>query len=125
MAVGYLFRDRRSRIGAGLSHPLLAPYQAFQTADGWINVGAANQTNWLRLLDVIDAVEWAEDPDFRSNEDRMAHLDRLVDMLAPIFKSRPSADWLASMEAAGIPAGPVLDIAQMHPTRKYWPVIWC
>jgi crotonobetainyl-CoA:carnitine CoA-transferase CaiB-like acyl-CoA transferase len=98
----------------GSSHPLLAPYQAFPTADGWINVGAANQTNWLRLLDVIEAAELADDPDFRSNEDRMAHLDRLVDTLAPIFKSRPSADWLACMEAAGIPAGPVLDIAQMQ-----------
>ena len=108
------FATGEAESAQGSSHPLLAPYQAFQTADGWINVGAANQTNWLRLLDVIDAVELAEDPDFRSNEDRMAHLDRLVDMLAPIFKSRPSADWLASMEAAGIPAGPVLDIAQMQ-----------
>ncbi len=98
----------------GSSHPLLAPYQAFPTADGWINVGSANQTNWLRLLDVIGAAELANDPDFKSNEDRMAHLDRLVDTLSPIFKSRPSADWLTSMEAAGIPAGPVLDIAQMQ-----------
>ena len=98
----------------GSSHPLLAPYQAFPTADGWINVGSANQTNWLRLLDVIDAAELADDPDFKSNEDRMAHLDRLVDTLSPIFKSRPSADWLTSMEAACIPAGRVLDIAQMQ-----------
>ena len=98
----------------GSSHPLIAPYQAFPTADGWINVGAANQTNWLRLLDVIEAKHLADDPDFASNEARMAHLDRLIDALAPIFRGKPSAVWLARMEAAGIPAGPVLDIVQMQ-----------
>src|SRR5262249_57573727 len=39
----------------GSAHPLNAPYQAFATSDGWITLGAANQTNWLRLLDVLDA----------------------------------------------------------------------
>ena len=39
----------------GSAHPLNAPYQAFQTKDGWINIGAANQSNWLRLLKVISA----------------------------------------------------------------------
>ncbi len=98
----------------GSSHPLIAPYQAFPTADGWINVGAANQTNWLRLLEVIEAKHLADDPDFASNEERMAHLDRLVDALAPIFKGKSSAIWLARMESAGISTGPVLDIVQMQ-----------
>ena len=108
------FATGASAPALGSSHPLIAPYQAFPTADGWINVGAANQTNWLRLLDVIGATELADDPEFASNADRMAHLDRLVDMLTPIFKGKPSAIWLAQMEAAGIPAGPVLDISQMQ-----------
>ena len=108
------FATGASAPALGSSHPLIAPYQAFPTADGWINVGAANQTNWLRLLEVIGATELADDADFASNEDRMAHLDRLVDTLTPIFKGKPSADWLAQMEAAGIPAGPVLDISQMQ-----------
>jgi crotonobetainyl-CoA:carnitine CoA-transferase CaiB-like acyl-CoA transferase len=98
----------------GSAHPLNAPYQAFATADGWINVGAANQSNWERLLAVLDAPELAEDGRFASNALRMANLPALVDLLAPIFTARSSADWLARLEAAGVPAGPVLAIDEMH-----------
>ena len=108
------FATGASSPALGSSHPLIAPYQAFPTADGWINVGAANQTNWLRLLDVIGAKYLANEADFASNEDRMAHLDRLIHTLSPIFKEKCSAIWLTRMEAAGIPAGPVLDIVQMQ-----------
>jgi crotonobetainyl-CoA:carnitine CoA-transferase CaiB-like acyl-CoA transferase len=98
----------------GSAHPLNAPYQAFATADGWINVGAANQSNWERLLAVLDAPELAEDGRFASNALRMTNLPALVELLAPIFATRSSADWLARLEAAGVPAGPVLSIDEMH-----------
>ena len=48
----------------GSAHPLNAPYQAFETKDGWINVGAANQRNWERLCEVMEAPELAADPRF-------------------------------------------------------------
>ncbi len=98
----------------GSAHPLNAPYQAFATADGWITVGAANQPNWLRLLDVMGAQHLAADPRFATNADRMAHLQALADALAPLFRARSSADWLARLAAAGVPAGPVLDVKEMH-----------
>ena len=98
----------------GSAHPLNAPYQAFRTRDGWINVGAANQTNWLRLVEVIEAPELAEDPRFTDNAGRMTNLSALVEALAPHLACRTTADWLARLEAAGVPAGPVLDIAEMH-----------
>ena len=98
----------------GSAHPLNAPYQAFQTADGWITVGAANQPNWLRLVEVLAAPELAEDPRFRTNPDRMAHLAELEAALTAHFRRRSSADWLGLLEASGVPAGPVLDINQMH-----------
>jgi crotonobetainyl-CoA:carnitine CoA-transferase CaiB-like acyl-CoA transferase len=98
----------------GSAHPLNAPYQAFRTRDGWITVGAANQVNWLRLVRVIDAPELAEDPRFAENADRMKNLPALVDALAPHLASHTTADWLTRLEAAGVPAGPVLDIAEMH-----------
>ncbi len=98
----------------GSAHPLNAPYQAFATADGWITVGAANQRNWQRLLEAIEAPDLAADPRFADNAGRMAHLAALEEALAPYFKRRASADWLARLEAAGVPAGPVLDVAQMH-----------
>ena len=74
----------------GSAHPLNAPYQAFETADGWITVGAANQGNWLRLLEVLEAA------------------------LNAIFRIRGNADWLERFEAAGFPAGPVQSIQEMH-----------
>jgi crotonobetainyl-CoA:carnitine CoA-transferase CaiB-like acyl-CoA transferase len=98
----------------GSAHPLNAPYQAYPTADGWINVGAANQSNWLRLLDAIEAPELAEEPRFADNPGRMGNLDELTAVLSAIFRRRSTADWLAVLERAGVPAGPVLTIAEMH-----------
>lgn len=98
----------------GSAHPLNAPYQAFQTADGWITVGAANQTNWLRLIEMLGAPELASDPRFADNRARMRHLSELEEALTVHFRQRTSQDWLDRFEAAGVPAGPVLDIAQMH-----------
>jgi crotonobetainyl-CoA:carnitine CoA-transferase CaiB-like acyl-CoA transferase len=98
----------------GSAHPLNAPYQAFETADGWIVVGGANQRAWQRLVEALGAPDLAEDPRFRDNRDRMRHLDALVAALQPHFARRSSADWLARLEAAGVPAGPVNDIAQVH-----------
>ncbi len=98
----------------GSAHPLNAPYQAFESADGWLNLGAANQANWLRLLEVIEAPEWAGDPRFADNQARITNLAALVETLAPYFKTRRANDWLARLEAAGVPAGPVLSVGEMH-----------
>ncbi len=98
----------------GSAHPLNAPYQAFETADGWINIGAANQSNWLRLLDILEAPELRDDPRFELNQGRMQHLPELVEALNAHFRTRSTAEWLERLEAGGLPAGPVLDINQMH-----------
>jgi crotonobetainyl-CoA:carnitine CoA-transferase CaiB-like acyl-CoA transferase len=98
----------------GSAHPLNAPYQAFATADGWINIGAANQANWLRLLNVLEAPELADDRRFARNHDRMTNLAALVETLAPHLRRRTTADWQGRLEAAGVPAGPVLSITEMH-----------
>ena len=98
----------------GSAHPLNAPYEAFETADGWITIGAANQTNWRRLLEVLDAEALSADPRFSLNRDRMANRHALAETLAPIFRAHGSAEWLARLEAGGVPAGPVLDVNAMH-----------
>ncbi len=98
----------------GSAHPLNAPYQAFETADGWITVGAANQGNWLRLLEVLEAPELSEDPRFIEPKGRMDHLGELEAALNAIFRKRGNADWLARFEAAGLPAGPVQSILEMQ-----------
>ena len=98
----------------GSAHPLNAPYQAFETADGWIVIGGSNQKNWLNALKALNAEPLAADPRFAENADRMAHLQELETALAPYFKRHTSEDLLARFEAAGVPAGPVYDVLQMH-----------
>ena len=98
----------------GTAHPLNAPYQAFPASDGWITVGAANQENWLRLLEALGAPELRDDPRFVNNAGRMRNLSALTEALTPLFQRRTVAEWLRRLEESGVPAGPVLDIAQMH-----------
>lgn len=98
----------------GTAHPLNAPYQAFPTRDGWLTLGAANQANWARLVEVLGAPELARDARFADNASRMQHLKELEAALVPHFARRTTAEWLATLETAGVPAGPVLDINQMH-----------
>jgi crotonobetainyl-CoA:carnitine CoA-transferase CaiB-like acyl-CoA transferase len=98
----------------GTGHPLNAPYQAFAVADGWITVGAANQGNWLRLLEALEAPDLGDDARFANNAERMRNLPALQAKLTPLFKRRSSAEWLRRLEEAGVPAGPVLDVNQMH-----------
>lgn len=97
----------------GSAHPLNGPYQAFETSNGWITIGAANQRNWERLLDAMEAPEIAADPRFASNTDRMANLKALEDVLTPVFKTRTQAEWLERLEKAGVPAGPVMNVTEM------------
>jgi crotonobetainyl-CoA:carnitine CoA-transferase CaiB-like acyl-CoA transferase len=97
----------------GSAHPMAAPYQALQTADGWINIGAANQANWLRLVEVIENPELARDPRFVDNAARMQNLPVLIEILSEKLVQRNAADWLARLEAVGVPASPVLSIGEM------------
>jgi crotonobetainyl-CoA:carnitine CoA-transferase CaiB-like acyl-CoA transferase len=98
----------------GSAHPLMAPYQAFETADGWINVGAANQANWEKLARLIGAEHLIDDPRFATNADRMANRAVLEGLLNQALKARPTDAWLADFDAGGLPAGPVLSITEMH-----------
>jgi crotonobetainyl-CoA:carnitine CoA-transferase CaiB-like acyl-CoA transferase len=98
----------------GSAHPLNAPYEAFETSDGWINLGAANPTNWLRLVELLQRPELATDPRFADSSGRITNRVPLAQTLAPEFRKRTSAEWLAALEAVKIPAGPVLDVIQMH-----------
>ena len=103
-----------SPMAMGSAHPLMAPYQSFETRDGWVNIGAANQANWERLLEVLGASELGRDRRFADNAGRMKNLAELVEQLTPYFRAQTTAFWLEKLQAAGIPAGPVLSIAAMH-----------
>jgi crotonobetainyl-CoA:carnitine CoA-transferase CaiB-like acyl-CoA transferase len=97
----------------GSAHPLNAPYQAFATKDGWINVGAANQKNWQLFLGVLGAEHLAADPRVADNAGRMANLPALVETLTGYFRQRTTKEWLDGFAGVGVPAGPVLSIGEM------------
>ncbi|MEZ4713460.1 MAG: CoA transferase [Caldilineaceae bacterium] len=98
----------------GSAHPLMAPYQAFETQDGWINIGAANQANWEKLITALGAQELGADSRFVDNAGRLTNLPALVALLTPYFHHKTTAQWMAEFDAIGLPAGPVLSIAEMH-----------
>ena len=98
----------------GSGHPLTAPYQAFETKDGWITLGASNQKTWQQFVGMLDAPDIAGDARFSDNAGRMANLTALISALTPHFKKRTTSEWLALLEKAGVPAGPVLSIQEMH-----------
>ena len=97
----------------GSAHPLTAPYQAFETSDGWITVGGSNQATWHRLVGVVGLPDLAEDPRFLENADRMQNVNELAAVLSERFKTRPTAEWLRLLEEGGVPAGPVASIGEM------------
>ena len=98
----------------GSAHRLTAPYQAFETSDGYVNVGAANQANWERLCAAIGRDELASDPRFAEPKDRMNNLDELIATLELTFSQKSSDHWLRALEAAGVPAGPIYDLEQVY-----------
>jgi len=98
---------------SGSAHILTAPYQAFPTADGWINVGGANQANWERIVKAIGRPELASDERFRTNGDRMRNLGALTPLIAERLRTRASAEWVQEFEAVGVPVGPVNRVGDM------------
>ena len=98
----------------GTAHPLDVPYQAYEAADGWLTLGTASEAQWRGLLDVLRLPELADDPRFVDTAQRMKHRFELEALFNERFREKPRAEWLAMLDAAGIPSGPVLEIGEMH-----------
>ncbi len=111
------FATGQSPAPTGSAHILTAPYQAFHASDGYVNIGGANQANWERIADVLGHPEWRDDPRFATNTARMAHRDELAALMNDVLGRRTRAEWIAALDAAGVPAGPVhsLGEALSHP----------
>jgi crotonobetainyl-CoA:carnitine CoA-transferase CaiB-like acyl-CoA transferase len=92
----------------GQQHRGSSPYQVFATNDGYITIGASHQKFFEGVCAIVGLPELVADPRFLRVADRVANNKALVALLAAKLEQHPSAHWLAAMEAAGIPAGPVL-----------------
>jgi CoA:oxalate CoA-transferase len=97
----------------GSRHPSITPFAAFQTADAPVIIAAGNNQLFAKLCDAIGVPALSSDPRFKSNDDRNTHHAALTHELERTLKSRPARDWLTKIEAAGVPCGPINNVAQI------------
>lgn len=95
----------------GTKDPVLAPYQAFPTEDGYLNVGCANQKLFSQLCEAVGRPELADDPRFATNADRVEHLNELDDELSTVFREHPTDYWVDLLaDDHGLPVGPLFSV---------------
>ncbi|MBT8212408.1 MAG: CoA transferase [Acidimicrobiia bacterium] len=95
----------------GNRHPSIAPYQDFPTADDCIVVAVGTEKLWRRLCEVLERPDLEGDARFITNERRVANVDALDATLSETFATRPATEWIDLLRSAGIPAGPINDVA--------------
>jgi crotonobetainyl-CoA:carnitine CoA-transferase CaiB-like acyl-CoA transferase len=94
----------------GNAHPNIVPYETFATLDGEIAIAVATERQWPRLCQALGMDQLIDDPRFADNGARVRHRDELRPLLAATLTARTSAEWLAVLDAAQVPCGPVNDV---------------
>jgi len=97
----------------GSRHPSIAPFAAFATKDGHIAIAAGNDDIWARVAKVLGREELIADERFRTNPSRVAHVDDMAAEMEISLSAKTSKEWLALLEAAGVPCGPLNNIADV------------
>jgi glutaryl-CoA transferase len=98
---------------AGNAHQNIVPYQVFGCADGHLILAVGNDSQFARFCDVAGKPEWARDPRYAQNAERVRRRDELVPMVAEVVRTRTQAAWLAALEAVGVPCGPINRLDQV------------
>ena len=101
----------------GSAHPRNAPYQAFNAQDRAFAVAAGNDKLWQSLCNVVGRKNLPSDPRFVTQAGRMKNQKALAAILAPIFRQRPADQWIAELDALGVPCAPVFDYAEILADR--------
>lgn len=97
----------------GNAHPNIVPYQVMDCADGHVIIAVGNDGQFRRFCALLGFEALADHPDYRTNADRLAHREALIALLAPLTRAYHKADLLAACEGAGVPAGPINDMAEV------------
>ncbi|MGE5090054.1 MAG: CaiB/BaiF CoA transferase family protein [Candidatus Levyibacteriota bacterium] len=98
---------------AGNAHQNIVPYQVFACADGHLILAVGNDAQFARFCDIAGTPGWARDPRFATNAERVRNRDALVPMIETVMRGRSQRHWLAALEGAGIPGGPINGIDQV------------
>jgi crotonobetainyl-CoA:carnitine CoA-transferase CaiB-like acyl-CoA transferase len=112
LGANYLVTRKAPR-RAGNAHQNIVPYQVFEVADGHLILAVGNDGQFQRFCAVAGCPELAQDPRFASNAGRVRHRELLVPLLEPVLRRRARGDWLAALEAAKVPCGPINDLADV------------
>ncbi len=97
----------------GNEHPTIVPYETFEAADGWINLGVANDDLWRRFCKAADRADLIEEPRFAKASDRVRNREELVPLVRAIVKQRTRDEWLARMDKAGVPSGAIRTVGEV------------
>ncbi len=97
----------------GNAHPNVVPYQDFPTKDGYMILALGNDSQFARLAQAIDKPEWADDPRFSTNAQRVNNRDVLISALSVITRSRTTKEWISLFERLGVPCGPINNLEQV------------
>ena len=98
---------------AGNAHQNIVPYQVFACADGHLILAVGNDAQFARFCEVAGKTEWARDPRFAANAERVRRRDELVPMIEAVLRTRAQASWLAALESVGVPCGPINRLDQV------------
>lgn len=101
----------------GNQHPSLHPYSTYEASDGWLNIAVGNEPLFARFSAACGHPEWAEDPRFATNPDRVHHRAELDAVITEAMAGDTVDGWIARLAEAGVPCGPVLEVpdALSHP----------
>jgi crotonobetainyl-CoA:carnitine CoA-transferase CaiB-like acyl-CoA transferase len=97
----------------GNTHPNIVPYQVFKVADGHIIIATGNDSQYVKLCEVLGAPELGKDPAYIDNKSRLGKRAELIGKLSALIEKRQSSDLLAKLEAVGVPAGPINNLEQV------------
>jgi formyl-CoA transferase len=96
----------------GNAHPTIVPYETFEAADGWINLGVANDELWQRFCKAAERPDLGADPRYRKASDRVRNREELVPLVRALVKTRTRDDWMARLEKAAVPAGAIRTVGE-------------
>lgn len=112
MATNYLATGK-APVRWGNAHPNIVPYQVFKVADGWVIVACGNDSQFRKFTQTAGQPDLAVDPRFATNPGRVRHRDALVPLLEQLMLQRKREEWIGLLEAAGVPCGPINDMADV------------
>jgi crotonobetainyl-CoA:carnitine CoA-transferase CaiB-like acyl-CoA transferase len=102
----------------GNAHANIVPYQVFPVADGHVIIATGNDSQYVKLCNVLGAAKLTEEPAYKDNKGRLAHRNELVERLSALTKKIKRDDLLQKLEAVGVPAGPINNLEQVFSDQQ-------